>query len=538
MTMTNLSKKRVIFVMIGVMLSVLLAALDSTIVGTAMPKVINDLHGMDKYAWPFTAYMLCSTIVIPIFGKMADIYGRKPIYFIGLIIFLIASALCGLSQTMMQLIIFRGLQGIGGGILMSNAFAIVGDMFSPAERAKYMGIVVSVFGLSSVVGPTLGGYITDNLNWRWVFYVNIPVGIAAMVTMFVALPYLKDTSLKRVIDYAGAAALIVSLVPMLLAFTWAGKDYEWLSPQIIGMLVFSTVMLIVFGYIESKAAEPIIPLSLFKSSVFNISSLAGFLSNSLMFGAVMFIPLFVQVVIGSSASTSGMVTTPMMLSLVIASIIAGQLISRVGKYKLMAVGGFILSVIGAVLMATIDMKTSNTTITLYMIVLGIGIGVIMPIINITVQNAFPQSQLGIVTSAMQFFRNIGATISSAIFGSVMISHMNKGLSEIDLSRVPNEELKGFFRDPQALTNVEAINAVRQHMPEAAIGLFDKLMDQVKEIITSSLHQVFLICIVISVIGFITILFLKEIPLKGRQTSKQNEESSQGMNIPGNLEMAE
>ena len=243
MALTNLSKKRIIFIMMGVMLSILLAALDSTIVGPAMPKIVGDLKGMEHYAWPFTAYMLCSTVVIPIFGKLADIYGRKPIYFIGISLFLVGSALCGASQTMMQLILFRGLQGIGGGILMSNVFAIVGDIFSPAERGKYMGIVVSMFGLASIIGPVTGGFITDNLSWRWIFYVNIPLGVVAIVVMIVSLPHFKGEPIKRAFDYFGMAALIIAIVPMLLAFSWAGRDYAWSSPLIISMFIFSAVMI-------------------------------------------------------------------------------------------------------------------------------------------------------------------------------------------------------------------------------------------------------------------------------------------------------
>lgn len=221
--MKKLEKRQIIFIMLGVMLSVLLSSLDSTIVGTAMPKIINELYGMEHYTWPFTAYMLCSTIAIPIFGKIADIYGRKPIWFIGATIFLVSTALCGLSQTMLQLIIFRGIQGLGGGILMSNSFAIVGQIFSPQERGKYMGMVTAVFGLSSVIGPALGGYITDNLNWRWVFYVNLPVGILAMGVMFFALPNYVDKSVKKIVDYLGATLLTLALVPMLLAFTWGKR---------------------------------------------------------------------------------------------------------------------------------------------------------------------------------------------------------------------------------------------------------------------------------------------------------------------------
>lgn len=532
MTLTNLSKKRTVFIMIGVMLSILLAALDSTIVGPAMPKIVGDLKGMEHYAWPFTAYMLCSTVVIPIFGKLADIYGRKPIYFIGITIFLVGSALCGASQTMIQLILFRGLQGIGGGILMSNVFAIVGDIFSPAERGKYMGFVVSMFGLASIIGPLTGGFITDNLTWRWIFYVNIPLGIAAIAIMTVSFPHFKGEVVNRIFDYAGMTTLIIAIVPMLLAFSWAGRDYAWSSPLIIGMFVFSVIMITLFIFIEKKAKEPIIPLTLFKNSIFNVSSIAGFLTNALMFGAVMFIPLFVQLVLGSSATSSGMITTPMMLSLVIASIIVGIIISKTGKYKVLAVTGFILSVIGSILLSLINAKSHQAVVTIDMIVLGLGIGINMPILNITVQNAFPHSQLGIVTSSMQFFRNIGGTISTAVFGSVLLSNMQSGISRIDLSKVTDMRIKEFFSNTQALTNVEAVAAARKGIeaavtskkaPEIALKGFDALMNQVKDIIANSVHHVFVITVIIAIIGFVVILFLKEIPLAKNNDSKGKSE---------------
>ncbi len=509
---SELSKKRIGFIIFGLMLSVLLAALDSTIVGTAMPKVIKDLQGMEHYAWPFTAYMLCSTIGIPIFGKLADIYGRKPIFFIGIILFLISSALCGLSQTMTQLIVFRGLQGIGGGILMSSALQVVGEIFPPSERGKYMGLVMSAFGLASIFGPTLGGFITDNLNWRWVFYVNLPVGLLTMIVMFYALPYKKLGEVKRAIDYLGALTLIIALVPMLLAFSWAGKDYAWLSPQILGMLGFSLILLIVFIMVEAKAAEPIIPLSLFRNSIFTTSILAGFFSSALMFSTIVYIPLFVQGVIGSSATSSGMVITPMMLSQVITGILSGQIISRTGKYKLFAWLSFILIFAGMVMLSQLGVETTNSWIVLSMIVTGIGIGITMPVFSISVQNSFPLNQLGVATSGLMFFRNIGGTIGTAVFGSVMISSMTHGLSNIDLSRFP-AQLKGLIQNPQKLTNPEAINTIKSQIPPDLLPSFNSLMTQVKTVLASSIHEVFFVGIFIAVAGFITVLFLKEIELK-------------------------
>lgn len=447
----------------------LLASLDGTIVGTAMPKVISDLHGMEYYAWPFTAYMLCSTTAIPIFGKLADIYGRKPIYFIGVVVFLLGSTLSGLSQSMMQLIVFRGLQGIGGGILMSNAMQIVGEIFPPRERGKYMGIITSMFGLASIFGPALGGFIADNLNWRWIFYVNLPVGILAMIVMFFALPYTKLGAVKRTVDYSGVFSLIVALVPMLLAVSWAGKDYDWVSPQVTGMLVFSLIALAGFVTLESRAAEPIIPLSLFKNSIFVTSILAGFLANVLMFSAVVYIPLFVQGVLGSTATRSGMVITPMLLSHVLTSILVGQIISRTGKYRLLAILSFVISILGMTLLSRMGVVATNSQVVVSMIVLGIGIGITMPVFSISVQNAFPRSQVGVVTSSL-------------------------------------------LQNPQALTNPDTINAVKANIPQDAVPYFNSLMAQVKAVLATSIQNVFDIGIFIAAAGLITVLFLKEIEL--------------------------
>ncbi|SHK81998.1 drug resistance transporter, EmrB/QacA subfamily [Clostridium cavendishii DSM 21758] len=513
--MKKLEKRQIIFIMLGVMLSVLLSSLDSTIVGTAMPKIINELYGMEHYTWPFTAYMLCSTIAIPIFGKIADIYGRKPIWFIGATIFLVSTALCGLSQTMLQLIIFRGIQGLGGGILMSNSFAIVGQIFSPQERGKYMGMVTAVFGLSSVIGPALGGYITDNLNWRWVFYVNLPVGILAMGVMFFALPNYVDKSVKKIVDYLGATLLTLALVPMLLAFTWGGRDYAWMSFQIIGMLLFSVVMLIIFVIVERKAEEPILSPKFFKNKTYNISVLASFLTNAAMFGAITFIPLFVQGVMGTSATNSGMITTPMTLGLVVTSIIAGQLISKTGKYKTMGIVGFVISLVGVLLMTFMNTESTSSEIVRNMVILGAGLGLTLPIFNVIIQNEFEVRELGSVTASVQFFRNIGGTISSAVLGTVMMNSMNDGFNKLDLSKVPNP-MKSIFSNPQLFTNADSINKVREKIPAQVMGIFDSVMVQIKDVISISIHKVFIISIFILIAAIITTLLIKEKPLKSQE----------------------
>lgn len=453
----NLSKKRIGFIIIGLMLSSLISALDSTIIGTAMPKVVNDLMGMKHYAWPFTAYMLTSTISIPIFGKLADLFGRKPVYFIGVTTFIMSSALCGTSISMIQLILFRGLQGIGGGILISGSMQIVGEIFPVKERGKYMGIISSMFGFASLFGPTIGGLITDNYSWRWIFYINLPIGILAMFIMFFALPYHRSKQ-HRSIDYMGGGSLILALVPLLLAFSWAGKDYAWASIQIIGLLVIASMMIALFIAIEGKAVEPVVPLIMFKNKIFLVSIIAAFLSSILLFTVVIYIPLFVQGILGSSATQSGMVMTPMNLSQVITGIITGQIIAKTGKYKRLAVISFIIATGVLGYLSYLGASSSIIQMGSIMVLMGIGMGITMPVLSIAVQNAFSKQQIGVVSAGLQFFRNLGGTVGTALLGSVLTSGMKYGLLK-------------------------------------------------------ALHNIFLVSFFFGSIGFLVVLFLKEVELK-------------------------
>lgn len=514
MNIKELSKKRMILILVGMLVGLLLVSLDSTIVSTAMPKIIASLNGMNYYAWPFTAFMLCMTITIPIFGKLADIYGFKPIYMVGISTFLIGSVLCGVSQNMMQMIIFRGIQGIGAGVLVANTMGLIGFLYPPAERAKYLGIASSVGAIASVVGPSLGGYITDNFNWHWIFYVNIPVGLIAMLVILFALPSqneMQEIQDRKRVDYLGATALILTLIPMLLAFTWAGKDYAWDSLQIIGMLGFSVIMLLVFVYVENKAADPIVPLSFFKSSVFNVSALVMFLVQGGMIGAAIFVPLFAQKVTGSSATKSGMVTTPLMLGIVAGAVISGVIVSKTHKYKVLSIIGLIIICLGNVMLSLMGVKTGSNSIAINMAILGFGIGIVMPIFSVTVQNVFPKSQMGAVSSAIQFFSKMGGTISSSILGTIMLTSMNNSYKNLDVSKFP-ENIKVLLKNPNSLSNADAINSIKAHIPQNLLTDFTSLMEQVKQILSNSIHQIFVICIFIIVAALLAVLLLKEIPL--------------------------
>ncbi|MEK7848887.1 MAG: MDR family MFS transporter, partial [Chloroflexota bacterium] len=428
-TLSTLPRATIVITVIGVLLGLLLAALDQTIVSTALPRIVSDLGGFDRFAWVFTAYMLASTAGLPIAGKLSDIYGRKPLYLAGIGVFILGSILSGLSQTMMQLIVFRGLQGLGAAVIMANAFAIVGDIFPPAERGKWQGVFGAVFGISSIIGPLTGGYITDNLSWRWVFYVNLPVGLAAAIVLIWAMPHLRDRSVQRKIDFAGAATLVAAVVSLLLALTWAGNTYPWASPQVLGLIAFAAAMSYLFWEIEKRAPEPVLPPTLFANRIFNVAVGVTFLTGIAMFGAIIFLPLFIQAVIGASATSSGAVLTPMMFSVVLGSFASGQIISRTGRYRFLGVAGLGLVVVGLYLFSRMGTETSYATVVRNMVVMGVGLGTTFPIYLISVQNAFPHRLLGIVTSSIQFFRSTGATFGAAVMGSLLASRMSAHLSQ-------------------------------------------------------------------------------------------------------------
>ena len=429
----NLAKNKIIMIMAGLMVVLLLAAFDYSIIGTAMPKVINSLQGMEYYVWPFTSYMLTSTIAIILFGKLSDIYGRKHVLMAGIITFVITSVLCGFSTNMYELILFRGLQGIGGGILISLPFIVVGEIYSPRERAKYMGILASVFALADVLGPILGGVITDNLGWRWIFFINVPVGVAALIIILYSLPNFKSPDVKKVIDYFGIITFILSLSALFLGVTLAGDLNTHSIAEITGLLVFAGIMFTMFIWAEKTAVEPILPLHLFKNSIFSVSSVGSFLAGALLFCGIIYVPLFAQDVLGMSATNSGFIMIPMLLSLTLTSILTGLIISRTGKYKKLAIAEFIITAIGVVLLATMNENTPYYLLLLYSTILGIGSGMAYNIFNIAVQNAFTLREIGVVTASMRFFRNLGTILFVPIFGYIMnftlISSSTVNLSE-------------------------------------------------------------------------------------------------------------
>jgi len=431
-------------VLIALMLTLFLAALDQTIVSTALPTILSDLNGFNNYTWVVTAYLISSTLVIPVVGKLSDQFGRKWFIVVGVVLFLIGSALSGASQTIGQLITFRALQGLGAGALLSLVFTSVGDIFTPAERARWQGLFVGVFGLASVIGPSLGGWITDYTSWRWVFYVNLPVGAVALFFLLFYLPstisvrstlYTGWQAVRR-IDFGGAVTAAAATILLLLGLTWGGSTYPWGSWQVIGSLVAAGLLFVAFGVIEVFAAEPILPLDLFRNQIFAAGSVMSLLVGMALFAVVIYLPLFIQGVLGQSAANSGTVITPLTLSLVVASILGGLLVSRVGRYQWLAITGGIVLLIGIFLLSRMDISTPLLTVTLFMIVVGLGLGLLQPVLTLAVQNALPRSRLGVGTGAVTYLRSLGSTLGTAIVGSVVTNTITSDIPG-RLAKIPN-----------------------------------------------------------------------------------------------------
>jgi len=407
-----------IIILVGVMLGLFLSALDQTIVSTAMPAIIKDLQGIDYVAWTSTAYLLASTTMVPIYGKLSDLFGRRIVLLSGIGVFLLGSILCGISQDIFQLIGFRVLQGLGAAALTSTAFAIPADLFSPAERPRYMGLFGAVFGLSSIIGPFLGGFLTDSLSWRWVFYVNIPVGILAFFFILRTMPTLAS-GIKAAIDWAGAGTLVLSVVPLLLALTLDKEAHTWDSPLIIGLFAMAVVFGALFLYVETKAASPIIKLSLFKDQIFSVTMFTSFLNGAAFFGAFLFLSLFLVNVSGVSATEAGTAQIPLMLSFVVGSIVASQLVARTGRYKPFILFGFGTMLIGFYFMTQLNVDSKSRDVVWRMLILGLGLGPTIPLLNLAMQNAVPFAYLGTAVANRQFFQQLGQATGAAIFGVIL-----------------------------------------------------------------------------------------------------------------------
>ncbi|WP_226670894.1 MDR family MFS transporter [Metabacillus litoralis] len=530
--MNHLEHKQKILIMIAIMSAMFFAAVNMTIVGTALPKIVSTIGGMEYFDWVFTVYMLTSTITAMLVGKLSDIYGRKIFILIGIGVFMLGAFLSGTSNDIIQLILYRGLQGFGGGMIMSCAFTTVGDLFTPRERGRWQGLLGAVFGLSSLFGPTLGGYIVDNFDWHWIFWVFLPIGFFAFALILRLYPSQKAKE-KEPIDFLGSITLTIAIISLLLGFTWAGDKYDWLSFPVIGLFSLTVLSIISFIFIELKVKSPVLPLFLFKNSVFSVSNIAGMLMGMGMFGTIMYVPFYVQGVQGESATVSGLVEMVMTISMVTSSIIVGNLITKTGKYKIFALLGLIIMAVGLILNSTLEVESSLTRLILQLVVVGIGLGVNMPVFNITVQNAVSHKYLGVATSAMQTFRQIGGTIGVALLGSVMGNKMMNELAESQGTNVPEPpaEMAGTLeklQNPQVLMDTEQLEAIRSDLPAEMSPMFEQFIQTLKEALNTSLTTVFLVSAGIVALAFIVTLFLKEIPL--RTTNDHEDEEGEKVQI--------
>ena len=404
-------------VFIALMLGMFLAALDQTIVSVALPTIVGDLGGLNHLSWVVTSYLLASTVSTPIYGKLGDMYGRKPVFLVAILIFLAGSMLAGLSQTMAELIGFRALQGIGAGGLMVGAQAIIADIVPPRERGRYMGLIGSVFAVASVAGPLLGGFLVTNLSWRWVFYVNVPIGIVAVVIVTTRL-HLHTPHRSHRIDYLGAALLTGGVGALILLATWGGTEYAWGSNEIFGLGIVGVVLLAAFVWQERRAAEPILPLQLFRSRIFSVANAMGFTIGMAMFGAIIFIPLFLQIVYGVSAQSSGLRTIPLMAGLLVAAILSGRAISRIGRYRPFPIAGTAVLVVGMFLLSLLGVDTPPWVASAYMVVVGVGLGLVMQVLVLAVQNDARPEEVGVATASATFFRSMGGAFGVALFGTI------------------------------------------------------------------------------------------------------------------------
>ena len=423
-----LGKRRTLIVFAGLLLGMLLAALNQTIVATALPDIVADLGGFDHYSWVFSAYMLTSTVTVPLYGKLSDVYGRRPFFLLAIVLFMAGAVVSGLAPTMTVLILGRALQGLGAGGLIPLAMAVIGDLIAPRERGKWQGLTGAVFGVASVVGPATGGWISDNASWRWAFFVSLPFGLLALVVVqkgFTMEPAHREHS----IDYIGAALLTAGLSTGLLATVWGGTQYPWASAEIVGLFAVSVILLVVFVAWERRAREPILPLDLFRNRTFAASQVALFFIGAAMFATILYVPLFVQGVLGESATSSGAILTPLMLALIGASVAAGQLVSRTGRYKAVLLTSPVVLAVGFWLLSRLDAHSTLHETTRDMIVVGLGLGLGTSTFVLVVQNAVPRSMMGVATAGTQFFRTIGATIGVTVMGAMLTSNLHDELSE-------------------------------------------------------------------------------------------------------------
>ncbi|MGW4425218.1 MDR family MFS transporter [Streptosporangium sp. NPDC004631] len=493
------SHRQILVTMSGLVIAMLLAMLDNMIVAPALPTIVGELGGLNHLAWVATGYILASTVSTPIWGKLGDLYGRRIIFVSAVAIFLIGSALCGMSQDMAQLIGFRAVQGLGAGGLMVGVMSIIGEMIPPRDRSKYQGLMMAVMPVSMIGGPLIGGFITDNLDWRWAFYVNLPLGVVTLVVCWITLGKLPRGTGKARIDWLGAGLLTVWITALVLITSWGGSQYDWDSAQILGLAALTVVSFVAFMIVQRRAVEPIMPLRVFGSRNFSLAGALAFISGFAMFGAMGFLPQFQQFVQGSSATNSGLLLTPMMISAMIVSLGGGVLISRTGHYKSLPIIGSILVAAGLALFATVDVGTSTTLSGLYMVVLGAGMGALMQTSTLIAQNSIELRDMGAGTGASTFLRNMGSSLGVSLLGAVYVNRLTDSLAEAGAGA----------RDIAASATSMTPQALRA-LPEAAQDLF-------KQAVTDGITMLFAWGAVVAAAGVVIALFIRQVPLRGGGT---------------------
>jgi EmrB/QacA subfamily drug resistance transporter len=522
----HLSKRAKAGILISVIAGMFLAALDQTIVGTALPKILADLKGFTEYSWVVAAYMIAQAVAAPISSKLSDIYGRRVMFFVNVGIFLLGSVLAGASHSMAWLIASRAIQGLGGGGLAAAAFTIIADIFPPRERGKWVGLIGAVFGLASVIGPTLGGFLTDNLSWRWVFYVNIPVGIAAMAIAYFALPNIKHDARGK-IDWLGSLSITAAVVPLILALIWGGSKYAWSSVTIMGLFAVAAIMTLVFILIERKAADPIIPLRLFKERSFTLVSIITVLTSALMFGGILYIPIFIQTVAGQSATNSGLLLLPFMMGVVFGSIVSGQITSRTGRYRYVGLIGLAIATFALYLLSQITRDTSNATVIRDMVILGLGIGPSMPLLPMIAQNLFGLADTGVVTGSVTFFRTIGGAVGTAILGTIFNNQLASNLKEIPISGPLASadshvaQLVTALHDPNVITSPSALADIAGKLPASVLPVLKPAIDAYIELsktsIADSIAIVFTVAAGFSAVAIVLFSLVEERELRSAQS---------------------
>jgi EmrB/QacA subfamily drug resistance transporter len=541
----GLSQRAKLEILGAVLLALFLGVLDQTITGPALPTIVTELGGNEYYNWVVTIYLLTSTITVPFYGKLSDLYGRKPLLMIGVTIFLIGSALSGLSQNMAQLLLFRGIQGVGAGALFPIALAVIGDLFSPQERGKYQGLFGAVFGVSFIIGPFLGGFLTESISWHWIFYVNIPIGIISLIVLARLLPTVKRPNASRNLDFLGAGVFAVAVTALLIGLT-NKQSADWAAPHVGGLLLVSLVLGALFVFVETRAKEPIIPMGMFRNRTYAASILSTFLVSFGFFGAIIFLPRWFQFVNGSSPTESGYQILPLMIGLIVSSIVSGIVVSRTGRYKALILGALGLMTVGIILLTQLRADTDIPTLWLWMFVAGVGIGPTLSVFTIVVQNAVPFSQLGVATSNLTFFRQIGGSIGLAVTGTIFGSRLLEEIPvQLGAAGLPPQAVAQFSgAGTSALDNLVGVGGegglgaqILALVPEAFRASVEPLIPAIE----GGIHQAFSIAVssafqigvVTTILAFVAALAVRELPLRTSNVEAvaASESSTDGSRLP-------